>query len=189
MARGDDRDQAVGPVTHIRNDGEMNDSAGPAGDHDRRPTPIDHDRRPTPIDHERRPTPVEHEHDHVGIDSARGHGGFPHERLDAYRVALTMACTSKQVAADIPRGHRSIAAPRVRGAANVVLLPAGRAHRRPPTGERTPFAESRAECAEVAAAADLVGALDLGPPHRAPELKHPAARVAAMLTGLITRLN
>jgi hypothetical protein len=56
-------------------------------------------------DHQTRLTPFEHEHDH----GERAHGGFPHQRLDAYRVALMMAKASKRVAADIPRGHRSVA--------------------------------------------------------------------------------
>ena len=136
-------------------------------------------------DHATRLTPFEHEHDH----GERAHGGFPHERLDAYRVALTMAKASKRVAADIPRGHRSVADHMLRAAANVVLLLAEGANRRTPKEKRQRFGESRAECAEVAAAADLVGALELGPEHQAVELKHLAGRVAAMLTGLMNRLN
>ena len=123
------------------------------------------------------------------VEPDRAHGGFPHESLDAYRVALTMATTSKRVAAGIPRGHRSVADHMLRAAANVVLLLAEGANRRTPKERRQRFGESRAECAEVAAAADRVGALELGPEHQAVELKHQAGRVAAMLTGLMKRLS
>ena len=51
------------------------------------------------------------------------------------------------------------------------------------------FVESRGECREVAAAADLVVVLELGPQPDAEDLKHLAGRVAAMLTGLIGRLS
>ena len=200
MARDDHQDPVVRPVAGIRGGGAVDDDGGSVSDHERRSTPIGHEPRPTPIEHDPRTTvppheqrhpPIEHEHEHetVGGDRVRGHGGFPHERLDAYRVALTMASASKRVAADIPRGHRSVADHMLRAAANGVLLLAEGANRRTPKEKRQRFAESRAECAEVAAAADLVAALDLGPAHRAWELKHLAGRVAAMLTGLITRLN
>ncbi len=193
MARDDHQDHVIRPVARIRGDGAVDSDGGSVGDYDPRSMPTDHDPRSTSIDHERRHTPIEHEHDHghetVGGGRVRGHGGFPHERLDAYRVALTMASASKRVAADIPRGHRSVADHMLRAAANGVLLLAEGANRRTPKEKRQRFAESRAECAEVAAAADLVAALDLGPAHRAWELKHLAGRVAAMLTGLITRLN
>jgi len=138
-------------------------------------------------DHATRLTPFEHEHEHD--HGERAPGGFPHERLDAYRVALMMAIASKRVAADIPRGHRSVADHMLRAAANVVLLLAEGANRRTPKEKRQRFGESRAECAEVAAAADRVGALELGPEHQGIELKHLAGRVAAMLTGLMNRLN
>ena len=121
MARDDHQDPVVRPVAGIRGGGAVDDDGGSVSDHERRSTPIGHEPRPTPIEHDPRTTvppheqrhpPIEHEHEHetVGGDRVRGHGGFPHERLDAYRVALAMASVSKRVAADIPRGHRSVAA-------------------------------------------------------------------------------
>ena len=38
-----------------------------------------------------------------------GRAQFPHERLDAYQVALAVARGSKALSKQIPRGHRSIA--------------------------------------------------------------------------------
>ena len=182
MTRDDHQYPVVRPVPIVRGDDSAEAGGASVGDHEQRSTPIDHVRRPTSIAHE-------HDHGILNGDGLRAHGGFLHERLDAYRVALTMASTSKQVAADIPRGHRSVADHMLRAAANVVLLLAEGANRRTPKEKRQRFAESRVECAEVAAAADLVCALDLGPTPRALELKHLAGRVAAMLTGLITRLS
>ena len=170
------RSSTGSPMGHVRSIGR----AGSAGD-----DLDDHDLDEHDHDHDTRPTPFEHEHDHSG----RSQTGFPHERLDAYRVALTMAATSKRVAAGIPRGHRSVADHMLRAAANVVLLLAEGANRRTPKEKRQRFGESRAECAEVAAAADLVCALELGPEHQALELKHLSGRVAAMLTGLMNRLT
>jgi four helix bundle protein len=126
-----------------------------------------------------------------GRDAADGFnqptGGFPHERLDAYRVALEMASVSKRVACGIPRGHRSIADHLLRSASNAVLLLAEGANRRSVGEKRQRFVESRGECAEVAAAADLVIVLELLQGSGPEELKHLAGRVSAMLTGLIGR--
>jgi four helix bundle protein len=121
-------------------------------------------------------------------DAPEQQGSFPHEKLDAYRVALRMASAAKQVAASIPRGHRTVADHMLRAASNTVLLLAEAANRRGPGEKRQRFVESRGECGEVAAAADLLLALDLGGRGEAEALKRLASRVAAMLTGLISRL-
>ena len=115
--------------------------------------------------------------------------GFPHEKLDAYWIALDMVNASREVANAIPRGHRSVADHLLRAAANAVLLLAEGADRRTPGEKRQRFAESRAECGEVASAADLVLVLKLGPGAPVEELKRLAGRVSAMLTGLIGRLK
>ncbi len=118
MSRNSQQNHSVPPTVDARMErGDAAEGAGPV-DHDH-----DHDH-----DHPTRPTPFEHEHDH----DDRSHGGFPHERLDAYRVALTMATASKRVAAGIPRGHRSVADHMLRAAANVVLLLPEGANRRTP---------------------------------------------------------
>jgi four helix bundle protein len=115
---------------------------------------------------------------------------FPHEKLDAYTVALKMAILAKQTADRIPRGHRSLADHLVRSATNAVLLLAEGANRRGSSEKRQRFVESRGECGEVAAAADLVLLLDLTSVRAEAEaLKRHAARVSAMLTRLIARVG
>ncbi len=138
----------------------------------------------------------EHEHGHGhGHGHEHGHGGstdagaLPHERLDAYRVALRMAALAKDVAQSIPRGHRNVADHLQRAAQNTVLLLAEGANRRTAGEKRQRFGESRGECGQAAAAADLVIVMGLGPPGDAQELKALAGRVSAMLTGLIRRLG
>jgi len=49
---------------------------------------------------------LEHEHDE---DQRHAIGPFPHEKLDVYRVALEMAGLAKELAKEIPRGHRHVA--------------------------------------------------------------------------------
>jgi four helix bundle protein len=142
--------------------------------------PHDHD----PHDHDPHEHEHEHEHEHDGVAVA---GAFPHDKLDAYRVALKLAAMAKRLAAEIPRGHRSVVDHLLRAASNVVLLLAEGANRRGAAEKRQRFAESRAECGEVAAAADLVLVLDLGSAADAEALKRLAGRVSAMLTGLIGR--
>jgi four helix bundle protein len=115
-------------------------------------------------------------------------GAFPHEKLDAYRVAVEMARGAKALVEQIPRGHSSIADHLRRSASNTVLLLAEGANRRGSAEKRQRFVESRGEAGETAAACDLVIALELGPPSLAHSVKQYAARLAAMLTKLIQRL-
>lgn len=150
------------------------------------------DRPPTSHAHEERPTNHAHAHAHAHAHEARGNralGSFAHEKLDAYRVALELAGLSTAVAEKIPRGHRNLADHLLRSAANTVLLIAEGANRRGAGLKRQRFVESRGECAEVAAAADLLKVLNLGSTVDSNELKHLAGRVSAMLTRLIARLE
>lgn len=126
---------------------------------------------------------------HPDAHDERLTGKFPHERLDAYRVALEMAALAKEVAAAIPRGHRNIADHLERAADNTVLLMAEGANRRGAALKRQRFIESRGEAGEVAAAGDLVLVLSLhlGSTTKATKLKALAARVSMMLTRLIAR--
>jgi hypothetical protein len=88
-------------------------------------------------------------------ETAKRVGPFPHEKLEAYQVALEMAALAKKVAEQIPRGHRNVADHLLRAASNTVLLLAEGANRRGPGEKRQRFAESRGECGEVGAAGDL----------------------------------
>ncbi|MBK8010338.1 MAG: four helix bundle protein [Deltaproteobacteria bacterium] len=63
------------------------------------------------------------------------------------------------------------------------------ANRRGAGLKRQRFVESRGECAEAAAAADLLKVLQLDKSSDSGELKHLAGRVSAMLTRLIARLE
>ena len=62
-------------------------------------------------------------------------GQFPHEKLDAYRVALEMARGAKTLAQHIPRGHQSVADHLLRSSSNAVLLLAEGANRERTRGE------------------------------------------------------
>lgn len=142
------------------------------------------------------PPPTSHAPAHAPAFAHAEHVGwgpdaavFPHERLDAYQVALRMAALAKKVAASIPRGHRNVADHMQRSAQNTVLLLAEGANRRTAGEKRQRFGESRGECGEVAASADLVIVMELGSRGDAQELKALAARVSAMLTGLLKRLG
>jgi four helix bundle protein len=114
-------------------------------------------------------------------------GTFPHEKLDVYRVALEMVALANKVVEQIPRGHRNIADHLLRAAQNTVLLLAEGANRRGSALKRQRFVESRGECGEDAAAADLLLTSNIGTPSDVKALKHRASRVSAMLTGLIAR--
>ncbi len=131
-----------------------------------------------------RPTPDAHAHPHDGAAQA-----FAHEKLDAYRLACEMAALANALAAPIPRGHRNIADHLTRSASITVLLLAEGANRRGAASKRQRFVESRGECAEVAAAGDLIIAMNIGSRQQAEKLKGLASRVSAMLTGLIVRLQ
>ena len=131
----------------------------------------------------------EHAHAHPHESAPLASGSFPHEKLDAYHVAVEMAALANKLAERIPRGHRSIADHMLRAASNTVLLLAEGANRRGAGQKRQRFVESRGECGEVAAAADLLFAYDIGSRLDAEQLKHLTARVSAMLTRLIARLD
>ena len=131
----------------------------------------------------------EHAHEHPHESAPLASGSFPHEKLDAYHVAVEMAALANKLAERIPRGHRSIADHMLRAASNTVLLLAEGANRRGAGQKRQRFVESRGECGEVAAAADLLFAYDIGSRLDAEQLKHLTARVSAMLTRLIARLD
>lgn len=143
--------------------------------------------------HEERPTSHAHAHAHPHAheapDSVHIAGSFPHEKLEAYQVALEMAKLAKKMAEGIPRGHRNVADHMLRAASNTVLLLAEGANRRGTGEKRQRFAESRGECGEVGAAGDLLLAYDIGSRADAERLKRLASRVSAMLTRLIARLD
>ncbi len=114
---------------------------------------------------------------------------FPHNRLDAYRVALELAAAADRLAAAIPRGRRNLADQLKRAATSTVLLIAEGANRRTAGDKRQRFAMARGECGESAAATELAMTLRLVQHDDARETLVLAARVAAMLTRLIQRFD
>ena len=193
MASGDIRSGHMSsnraPTIHATHaGGEPNECEDDPTTDDPRSTP------PAPPDttHDKRSTTHAHANAHApdeSANSAPNSGPFPHEKLDVYRVALEMAALAKELAEQIPRGHRSVADHLLRAASNTVLLCAEGANRRGAAQKRQRFVESRGECGEVAAAGDLILVLHLGSAARALKLKQLASRVSAMLTRLIARLG
>ncbi len=112
---------------------------------------------------------------------------FPHQRLDVYRVALQLAQQSKGLADRIPRGYRSFADQLIRAAGSTVLLIGEGANRFSKGQKRQRYSEARGECGEVAAALELLVALELVPRSDAQQALVLAGRVGAMLTRLLQR--
>jgi four helix bundle protein len=186
VRRVDDETSVPRPTIHeLRSRGEPGLDVHDPRPHDHDPRPHDHDPRP----HAHDPASHAHENAHAHDPTPpEGGGGFPHEKLDAYRVALQMAELAKRLGDSIPRGHRNVADHVLRAATNAVLLLAEGANRRGAGEKRQRFVESRGECGEAAAGADLVLVLGIGSAPDAEALKHLASRVSAMLTRLIARL-
>ena len=114
---------------------------------------------------------------------------FPHNRLEAYNVALEMAVQAKRLADRIPRGHRSLADQLLRAASSTVLNTAEGANRYTAGAKRQRYSEARSECGEVAAAVELLAALELAQRNECEALLALAGRVGAMLTRLIQRIG
>jgi len=109
--------------------------------------------------------------------------------LDAYQVAVDLTEQAKVLSDRIPRGYRTLADQLLRAAAGTVLLTSEGADRYTAGHERQRFMEARGECGEAAVAAELLARLSLVPVAEADRLQETAGRVAAMLNGLIHRLQ
>ena len=114
---------------------------------------------------------------------------FPHERLEAFHVALDLAEVSKRVASHIPRGHRGLADQLQRAGAAPALLIAEGANRRAAGDKRQRFSEANGEAGEVAAAVTLGLRLGVVSAQHASQVRSLAARVAAMTTRLVRRFS
>ena len=112
---------------------------------------------------------------------------FPHERLDAYRVALDLAVATKALSDRIPRGYRDLADQLLRCGTAPVLLVAEGANRTSAAMKRQRFTEARGECGEAAAAIELGLRLGFFPSADAAAASTLASRLAAMLTRLMVR--
>ncbi len=114
---------------------------------------------------------------------------FPFAKLDVYRVALQLVRSAGEIAEKIPAQHAVIKDHLVRSSTGSLLLLAEGANRRARGNKRQRFGEARGEVGEVAAALDVVIALELAPLDEARAVRHLAARVSAMLARLIAKLK
>ncbi len=112
---------------------------------------------------------------------------FPHERLDAYQVALELARKVRVHMRQLPPGYGSLRNQLERASAAVPPLIAEGASRRSWRDKRHRFTLAQGECAECAAALDLIGALGLIDKAIVTECRGLASRVGAMLARLIQR--
>ena len=112
---------------------------------------------------------------------------FPHHRLHAYRIALELAASARQLSDRVPRGYRSLADQLLRSASSVALLTAEGANRFTAAQKRQRFAEARGECGEAAATAEVLCCMRLLPESDALRFQACASRAAALLTGLVRR--
>lgn len=114
---------------------------------------------------------------------------FAHQRLDAYRVALELFKGVEHVAATLPNGHAELKDQLRRAVGATVRNIAEGANRSHARDKAARFIVARAECGECEAALEMAQVLRLASAARLIELRRLADRVAAMLWGLIRRLN
>ena len=153
--------------------------------------PTNNDPRPTPTahEHERRLTIDAHANAHAPAhDTAPDPPPVPAREARRISRRSRVALLAKKITDKIPRGHRNIADHLSRAASNTLLLLAEGANVAAPHRSGS-GSSSRGECAEVAAAADLLVALEIGHRNEVGEMKALAGRVSAMLTKLIARLE
>jgi len=114
---------------------------------------------------------------------------FAHERLDAYRVALQLFSDVESFAAGLPRGHADLKDQVRRAAGSVVRNIAEGANRWHAADKAARFIVARGECGECHSALQMAVCVGLLSETRFSELASLADRVAAMLTGLVRRLQ
>lgn len=114
---------------------------------------------------------------------------FSHSKLDVFHVALELAAQARRISDRVPRGYRSFADQLKRAAGSTVLLIGEGANRYSAGAKRQRYSEARGECGEVAAALQLLVALELVPKQEVEEALSLAGRIGAMLTRLIQRLG
>ena len=113
--------------------------------------------------------------------------GFAHQRLDAYHVARELAAGCVQLTARLPRGFTDVRDQARRSALATVRHIAEGASRTSPADKRARFTVARGEVAELDATLESAQLLELIASAPVRELRVLAARVGAMLTGLIQR--
>jgi len=112
---------------------------------------------------------------------------FPHESLEAYRVALRLSAQACELADTIPRGRRKLADQLVRAATSTPLLVAEGANRVSRPDKAHKYTEARSEAAECGAGADVAQTQKVGHQELAVEVLSLARRAGSLLTGLIAK--
>ncbi len=115
--------------------------------------------------------------------------GFPHQRLDAYRVAVELACTIDHLTDPLPAAYSKVGDNLRRSSQGVPLLIGEGANRYTRAQKRQRFIEARGEVGECAAAIELCIALGAIAEPDAGAALVLCDRVGAMLTRLIQRLT
>ena len=112
---------------------------------------------------------------------------LPHQRLDAWRIALEFLQAVRAIADSLPRGHAHLADNMRRSAVSTSLNLAEGAGRRSKRDKANRFTIARGECGEAAAAVEIAMTLGLVQQPLAEAALELARREYAMLTGLIKR--
>jgi four helix bundle protein len=115
--------------------------------------------------------------------------GFAHQRLDAYHLAQELAIGTVRLTQEGLRGFADLKDQARRSALATVRHIAEGASRMSDADKRARFVVARGEVAELDATIETALLLALVPALPAHELRVLAARVGAMLTGLIRRLE
>ena len=113
---------------------------------------------------------------------------FPHERLDAWRVARQARVLALEFTRSLPRGHASEAQQINKAAASVVRNICEGANRWKAAEKVHKFEIAAGEAGEAAGAVVSLTDCGLGDERLAAEFLALEGRVGAMLTGLIRRL-
>ena len=113
--------------------------------------------------------------------------GFAHQRLDAYQIAQQLATEVVRMSRTVPRGFADLRDQVNRSALATVRHIAEGANRLTPADRRARYVIARGEIGECDATLDTLARLDFIPASCAEDLRCLAARVGAMLTGLIQR--
>jgi len=111
------------------------------------------------------------------------HHRFPHERLEAYRVALALHREVEALARTLPRGYAALRDQMRRAAASTVCNLAEGADRWSPKDKASRYRIALGECGECAATLDLAaGTVDA---ERIGRIQTLARRTGALLAGLV----
>ena len=115
--------------------------------------------------------------------------GFAHQRLDAFRIAQELAVATVRLTETTPRGYADLRDQARRSALATVRHIAEGASRTSKADKRARFVVARGEVAELDATLETAQRLELVEARSASAARVLAARVGAMLTGLIRRLD